>query len=74
MKTPYTLEQNAEYVAGMTKVWKAELKSILATLTKSGSSLETIKLNRVIREIDEATALLQKARSNDTSATTISKV
>ncbi len=74
MRTPYTLEQDAEYIAQMAKVWSKELEIIQATLAKSENIFESIKLKRVIKEINEAAVLLKKDRSNDRSPSTVSKM
>lgn len=72
MKTPYTLEQDIDYVKGMMKVWSKELKSIIEEVPQS--TLATIRLKRISKELIEAEQLLDKDRIHDKDSSTISKV
>lgn len=64
MKTPYTIEQDVEYVSGLLELWGKELEMTLETLQRleNTSSLSQIKLKRVLREMKESKELLDKKR------------
>lgn len=68
MKTPYTLKQDAEYIAGMAKVWSKELEIIQAMLAKSENIFESIKLKRVIKEINEPPQVIYLSCNPSTQA------